>query len=391
MLVRFSHRSWFARRGRLAPARRDLRLACLLSVLAVCASAAAQAPPSRLALPEGVELALPAGFREVPAPVLPSGTPGTLERVFTDAAALPLVITVQTAPPPPIESLPAEPGAQTAELVRGFAAGLPGAYDVALGLYAPEQSAISWEFKVPGASLASRLLAEPDSSPFWAREALVPGANLPLARCLFTQLLSGALSVTEAQLRANYPVAASRCALPLERVELFARTTSAAQFAMAVSAFSGVAFLTPSSTVVVLGSAPIERQADVRAAAAFILHHSQLESEARLPVATSGSGSAAGVGRLVGVVFGSFIGAIALTWAGSWLLAKSGMRGQHAVALCGGLVVALGLVGVMRAGTSLESLVRLATSLVASGVAYQLLGSWLQARTKPAASRSAGR
>ena len=211
------------------------------------------------------------------------------------------------------------------------------------------------------------------------QESARSGVDPRLVRCLYAQLLGGALSVTEAQLRGNYAAAATGCSQPIERVQRFASATGAALFAAQVSAFSLVAFLSKQGTVVVASSAPFERSEDARATAAFILENSQVEDEARLAVVRPSFE----VGRLIGVTLGSFAGAFALMAGGAWLLVKVGVGVRAALGASGSAAVGLALFGLLRSALALDAALQLVSYLIASGISYHFLGKWLRTRAKP--------
>jgi hypothetical protein len=352
-------------------------LACIAVAWSVAGVAQAQAP-HWVSLHEGVQIAIPAGLTEVALTDVVQSGPGRLERVFSDGGSQPLVVAVQTGPAPVVGSLSLEPDERAQAIFAGIMSNLPGTYDTQPRVYAPERSALSVDFKVRGPSLARRLLAEPDTGPFWLRESARSGVDPRLVRCLYAQLLGGAPSVPEAQLRGNYAAAATSCSLPIERVQLFASATGAAQFDAQVSAFSLVAFLSKQGTVVVASSAPLQRSEDARVAAAFILENSQVEDDARLAVVRPSFE----VGRLIGVTLGSFAVAFALMAGGAWLLVKAGVGVRVALGASGAAVVALALFGLLRSELALGAALQLVSYLVASGISYHFLGKWLLRRAK---------
>jgi hypothetical protein len=160
-----------------------------------------------------------------------------------------------------------------------------------------------------------------------------------------------------------------------ERLGQFLQATGAAEFAPTVSSFTLVAFLTKSETTLAAVAVVPEREQDGEAVAALIWNHSQVKSEALLPI--EGSWSAFGAGRFIGLVLGSFLGVFALGGAAAWLLVKAGLASGVAVVVACVFLIGLSVVGVVRGDASVDSLLQLLSCLIASGVAYRPLSAWL--------------
>lgn len=129
-----------------------LWLSLVLAALALGTRSMAAEPAQRVRAAD-VELAIPGGLREVAAPTLPAGSRGTLIHLFTDGAAPPLQVFVQTAPPQ-AEVLPARSDTAAAQFTLGFTSAVPGAFDVQTLRYEPEQGTVRARFKVHGAPSA---------------------------------------------------------------------------------------------------------------------------------------------------------------------------------------------------------------------------------------------
>lgn len=359
--------------------------ALLLSVLAVLAwwrSVAAQPSLQLVATEAGVSVAVPAGLRAAqalaPLPDLPAQVAGLA--TFTDDSDEPLNIQVRKGAPHGWKSLPAASSAVAVEWTQRFAAELqlPEAYDFKPGRYDPKRGALSLQYKVVGPSFARLMQRLPEAHPLWA-PTLEAGEDPRNAKCLLDALLAGQASAAEPELGARVPAAARACNLPERMVGEYLQQLGAAEFAPAVTTVTYLAFFTRLGTIGTLVMAPADRQSAVDAAAEVVFRETEVADDARLPVESSTDWFR--IAQLAGIVFGSLLGVLLLGGGLSWGLVRLGVRAPLAVGSALGLLCALSLSGLLRAGAiQLEGSLQLGSYLLGSALAFRPLARWLSSR-----------
>ncbi|MEO8178048.1 MAG: pre-toxin TG domain-containing protein [Deltaproteobacteria bacterium] len=357
----------------------------LLSVLVVLAwrrPVAAQPTRQLVATDAGVSVAVPAGLRAAqalaPLPDLPPQVEGLA--TFTDDSNEPLNIQVRKGAPHGWKSLPAASSAVAAEWARRFAAELqvPEAYDFKPGRYDPERGALSLQYKVVGPSFARLMQRLPEAHPLWA-PTLEAGEDPKNAKCLLDALLAGQGSAAEPQLRARVQTAARACSLTEAMVGEYLQQLGAAEFAPSVTTVTYLAFFTRLGTIGTLVMAPVDRQSAVDEAAEVVFRETEVADDARLPVESSTDWFR--VAQLAGIVLGSLLGVLLLGGGLSWGLVRLGVRAPLAVGGALGLLCALSLSGLLRAGAiQLEGSLQFGGYLLGGALAFRPLVRWLSSR-----------
>ena len=380
-------------RGRSATLTRRLwaLIVGLVALLAWGRPVSAQPVLQQVATDVGVTVAVPAGLRAAPGlaalPDLPLQVEGLA--TFTDDRDQPLNIQVRRGVPNGWQSLPAANSSVAADWTKRFAAELqlPEAYDFKPGRYDPERGALSLQYKVVGPSFAWLMQRLPDAHPLWGptREAAEEPAN---AKCLLGALLAGQPSASEVEIGARVPAAAQACSLPEAMVAGYLQQLGAAEFAPSVTTVTYLAFFTRLGTIATLVMAPVERQSAVDEAAALVWSQTELADDARLPVDSSTDWFR--LAQLTGIVLGSLLGVLVLGGALSWLVARLGARAPLAAGSALGLLCALSLSGLVRAGSlQLEGGLQLASYLLGGALAFRPLVRWLSSSAGGGALRRA--
>jgi Flp pilus assembly pilin Flp len=355
--------------------------ALVMSLLALLVWRPVGAQPvlQQVATDAGVTVAVPSGLRAAPGlaplPDLPLQVAGLA--TFTDDRDEPLTIQVRKGAPHGWQSLPAANSNVAVDWTRRFAAELQlaEAFDFKPGRYDPQRGALSLQYKVVGPSFARLMQQLPDAHPLWGptREA---GEEPENAKCLLGALLAGQASAVEAELLARVPAAAHSCSLPEPMVAGYLRQLGAGEFAPAITTVTYLAFFSRLGTIGTLVMAPADRQSAVDEAAELVWSGTELADDARLPVESSIDWFR--IAQLAGIVFGSLLGVLLLGGGLSWLLVRLGVRAPLAAGSTLGLLCALSLSGLVRAGAlQLEGSLQLGSYLLGGALAFRPLVRWL--------------
>lgn len=237
-----------------------------------------------------------------------------------------------------------------------------------LGHVDKEKRNFSFSFSAQGASLASRLLAEPEQGPTW-QAVRSAGQDDTLLRCLLAELLNGAGAASAKTLDQKAIPAAISCRTNLDRVERFIEFVDNRAFAASRWQLTAIASANAADLLVWWVIAPATRAAE----------GSKLAQSIAAELAASEHQARLGAVHTLGVALGAFLAILSLGGGIAWLAVRfTGASPTLSVAAPLAVLHASALLGLCLGPADLTpALVQLAVYIAASVWLFKPLQRWV--------------
>jgi hypothetical protein len=295
------------------------------------------------------------------------------ELAFADGTLEPLWLFVTTRAAAS-SALAIEDNAVRQKLVEGVSSGARALLrdytlsEVKPGELDPTQRGFTFSFSAEGASLASRMLAEPERGPTWqaVRNA---GQDDNLLRCLLAELLNGASAVEASTLGQKAIPAAISCRTSLERVQRFLDYVDQRAFAPSRWQLTALAASNSAGLSVLWVVAPQARADEGK----------KLAQALTAELARSQQRSWLAAGRTLGVALGALLAILTLGGGIAWVAARfTGASATLCVAAPLAFLHASAVLGLCLGPADLTpALVQLAVYVLASVCLFRPLQRWV--------------